>query len=207
MQNRYLPPNINNIKAFPYAFRMTFGNNFNNNYNDNRFVKSQILSLSSNTINNNQDLSLNPKNEELNNLNNKEMPSICIKDYKEDDYEIEMGDDINKEINNIIKTNDNIENQINELNEENRITQSISNLNKNNKNNKKKIKKIKKNNLQKYIQSNIEEEYMNYEVLQKEGTPSIYPYINEKGKKILYSFKRKSGLIMIIEAKIEIIWV
>ena len=61
------------------------------------------------------------------------------------------------------------------------------------KENKKKRKIIKKNNTQKYIQSIIEDECINYEHLQKEGIPAIIPHINDEGKKILYSYKRKSG--------------
>lgn len=57
----------------------------------------------------------------------------------------------------------------------------------------KKKSKIKKNIIRKYIERNIEEDYINYKTLEKEGIPSIIPIINDKGKKVLFSYKRKSG--------------
>ena len=54
----YLPPNIDNLQAFSYAFRMTFGNNQNNLNSYDNLAKTQILQQKNNNINMN-----------LNNLN------------------------------------------------------------------------------------------------------------------------------------------
>ena len=58
MFNNYLQPNIDNLQAFSYAFKMTFGNNQNYlNLIDN-LAKTQFLNQKNNSINMN-----------LNNLN------------------------------------------------------------------------------------------------------------------------------------------
>ena len=51
MFNNYLPPNINNLQAFSYAFRMTFGNNQNNINSIDNLAKTQILNQKNNSIN------------------------------------------------------------------------------------------------------------------------------------------------------------
>ena len=58
MINNYLPPNIDNLQAFSYAFRMTFGNNQKNLNSINNLAKTQLLNQKNKNINMN-----------LNNLN------------------------------------------------------------------------------------------------------------------------------------------
>ena len=53
MQNNYITPNINNLHAFSYAFRMTFGNNQYNLNTSDHLANTQIINNKQNKLNHN----------------------------------------------------------------------------------------------------------------------------------------------------------
>ena len=173
---------------------MTFGNNQNKLNSKDNLSKTQIINPNNNTLN----MSLNNLSSSnilpLNKNYNKQKTNPLFNLKTDNLNDIEMFDETENNKNYNIQQNSNIE-----FDED----QSIGNTNinvlnlpeKKYKKKKKKLKKTinKKKKTQKYIQSIIEEECNNYESLQKEGIPAIIPYLNEEGKQILFSYKRKSG--------------
>ena len=122
MNNNNIQPNLNNIQAFSYAFRMTFGNN-NNFFNTyDRLARSQIINEPENNIDiNTKDLNSSsniPLNKNYFNQNYYNQLNIRTDSQEDIEMEDQTGND-NK---------NNIENQINIESNEKNLKETTNNI-------------------------------------------------------------------------------